>query len=230
MANHGAEGRGRGARLGLAGALFVAGSLGAWPIGPAGPDPVAALAWLAILAPAAGLLAAARGLALFPWGWLVPALWVLPLAWAAARSPRPIPALAWAALCWTGLWAAGAGLGVVARARGWNPWSAAGLLLLASGALALAPARGAIASTPWPVPAARTLLDLAPTSLVIESAGIDWMRHPAVYDPVQSDRFERRAWRGALAGPVLLLVGCLLAVLARRLLARERARVPAAGP
>lgn len=229
MASHSGRSPGRAERAALGAVLCLSGALGAWP-GSHGPDPVAALAWLAVLAPAAGSLAATRGLSLLPLGWLVPVLWTLPVAWAGASSPRPLPGLAWAALAWTGLYAAGAGLGLVARARGWNPWATCGLVLLASGLLAVLPARGSIASAPWPVPAARALLDLAPPALVIECAGVDWMRHPAVYDPVQSDRFERRAWRGALAGPVALLVGCLLAALARLLPAREREPGRPGGP
>jgi len=191
--------------------LAIAGALGAWPQAGA-PDPIAALFWLAVMAPAAGALAAGFGLALAPLGWLVPAAWCA-ASWIAASS-RPLPSLGWSALAWSGLFAAGSALGTLARRRGGSPWSAACAALALSGCLALLPARAALGGRPWPSDVARALLDLSPSALVIESAGVDWMRHAAVYDPVGTDRFERRAWRGALAGPTALVLGCALAAAA----------------
>jgi hypothetical protein len=46
-----------------------------------------------------------------------------------------------------------------------------------------------------------------------------------VYEPVGIDRFVRRPYRGALAGPSTLVVGCLLAVFGAR-----RGRRAAAAP
>jgi hypothetical protein len=189
-------------------ALALAGALGAWPLAGAA-DPIATLFWIAVLAPAAGALAAGSGLALVPFGWLVPLLWCAPV-WLASGA-RPLPSLGWSALAWSGLFAAGAAWGSLASRRGTSAWAAAGAALVLTGVLALLPARAALGARPWPASVARTLLDLSPSALVIESAGVDWMRHAAVYDPVGTDRFERRAWRGALAGPAALVLGCALA-------------------
>jgi hypothetical protein len=205
----------------LVAALALAGALGAWPFASAS-DPVAALFWIAVLAPAAGALAAGLGVAIVPAGWLVPVLWCAPL-WLAS-SARPLPSLGWSALAWGGLYAAGSALGTLARRRGGSAWTAAAAALALSGALALLPARAALGGRPWPSGIARALLDLSPSALVIESAGVDWMRHAAVYDPVGTDRFERRAWRGALAGPTALVLGCALAAAA--LLAPARRAAP----
>jgi hypothetical protein len=61
---------------------------------------------------------------------------------------------------------------------------------------------------------------------VCESAGVrDWMWRAEVYEPVGIDRFVRRPYRGALAGPSTLVVGCLLAVFGAR-----RGRRAAAAP
>jgi len=192
-------------------ALALAGALGAWPLAGAA-DPIADLFWIAVLAPAAGALAAAAGLALVPLGWLVPVLWCAPI-WFAAGA-HPLPSLGWSALAWSGLYAAGSAWGSFVRERGTSAWAAAAGALALTGVLALLPARAALGARPWPANVARTLLDLSPSALVIECAGVDWMRQPAVYDPVGSDRFERRAWRGELAGPAALVLGCALAAVA----------------
>jgi hypothetical protein len=202
-------------------ALALAGALGAWPLAGSA-DPVAALFWIAVLAPAAGALAAAAGLALVPLGWLVPLLWCAPVWF--ATGARPFPTLGWSALAWSGLFAAGSAWGTLNRKRGGSAWTAAGAALALTGALALLPARAALGARPWPASVAPTLLDLSPSALVVECAGVDWMRHAAVYDPVGTDRFERRAWRGALAGPAALVLGCALAAAAH--LAGRRAAKP----
>ncbi len=190
-------------------ALAAAGSLFA-------TEPLAHLAWLALVAPALGALAArALPLALAA---PLPLLWALPLVFAARGAP-PEPLWGWCVAA--GLYGLGLACGAGARA---HPWSRAGLLLLATLALSVAPARGAFAREPWPPATARALLALSPTALVLESAGVDWMRHAAVYEPVGTDRFERSARRGALAGPTLLLVGYLSAAAAHLASRRFAAR------
>jgi hypothetical protein len=205
----------------LLAALALVGALGAWPRAGAA-DPIAALFWLAVLAPAAGVLSAGRGLALLPAGWLVPALWCAPL-WPAS-SARPLPSPWWSALAWTGLFAAGSAWGTLVRRRAGDAWAAAGAALALAGLLALLPCRAALGGRPWPSATARALLDASPSALIIECAGVDWMRHAAVYDPVGTDRFERRAWRGALAGPTALVLGCALAAAALLAPARKSER------
>jgi len=80
---------------------------------------------------------------------------------------------------------------------------------------------------------ASRLLDLSPWTLVMESAGFDWMRDPRVYDPAGTEWFSdtRRpypvltglgsAWSAAglksLAAPGLVVVGCATSFIAGRL-------------
>jgi hypothetical protein len=100
------------------------------------------------------------------------------------------------------------------------------VLLLVAALLAGLPGRGGALGAPLEPALARLALDLSPATLVLESAGVDWMRDPAVYDPVATDRFQRLPYRGALAGPLVLLVGCALASLAGLRLRRARRPVP----
>lgn len=189
--------------------LLGAAVVGALPVLLAG-DPALALAWLALWAVPAGALvgstAAAFGAAL------------VPIAWALAAARLALPAMVWPALVIAGLFAAGYGVGA------WRPrwaWRSAGALLVLGATLAWLPGLGGLsgAGPPWSPRTAARLLGLAPTTIAIESAGIDWMHHPAVYAPVGTDRMGpdvRTAWRGFLAGPTLLLVGCVLAAAGRR--------------
>lgn len=174
--------------------------------------PLAWLAWLALVAPALGALAASLPLAL---ALALPLAWCLPLAGPAGEA-LPTP---WWGLCVVfGLYGAGLACGAWTRER---RAACCGLLLLATLALSTLPARGAWARSVWPPALASALFDLSPTALAMEAAGADWMRHASVYEPVGSDRFERRARRGSLAGPTLLLVGYATA-LAAGLAARRR--------
>ncbi len=202
------------------------GALGAFGTLPGrrGPDPLAALAWIAILALPCGL--ACGGLRLRPWPFAasVPALWMIALALAGVASERTLGTPLWAALGWTGIFAAGWGLARAcsAGARG----VAIGLCLSLS--LAVLPAAGAFLGRPWPAPVAARLLDLSPVGVCMESAGVDWLRHPAIYEPAGAldiDPGLRQPFRGKLAGPALLLLGCALAAFGTvRARARERAR------
>lgn len=198
----------------LGASLVLTGALGAWLPGAEGGSPASALVWLAVVAAGCGALAAGLGLGLAPFGWLLPLAWCAPVAWLARDARGELDLLA-ACVAWSGLFALGAALGELGRRRRWNPFGVAGALLLAGVVASGLPLRGALDARPWPVPAARVLFDLAPTTLVLESAGLDWMRHAATYDAVATDRFQRAPYRGPLAGSVLLLVGCALAVLAR---------------
>jgi hypothetical protein len=147
---------------------------------------------------------------------------VLPLAWIlpptlAGRAALPESHWGWCVIA--GLYGLGLACGALVREQGVG---AAGALLFVTLLASTAPARGAWGGEPWPPALARALLDVAPTALALESAGVDWMRHASVYEPVGTDRFERSAWRGALAGPTLLLVGYVSAA-AARLLSRRLA-------
>lgn len=206
----------------LAVAFGALGALGALP-GEHGPDPLAELAWLAIVALPCGLGCGALELRAWPFAASVPALWMIALALAGAMSERALPTPVWAALAWTGLFAAGWG---IARA------SAAGVRQCAVGLclallVSVLPAAGSFLGRPWPPKVAARLLDLSPVSVCMESAGVDWLRHPSIYEPAGAldiDPGLRQPFRGKLAGPGLLLLGCALAAFgAARAHARDRA-------
>lgn len=199
------------------------GLLGALPAAWSGGDPVALLMWLGIWAPAAGFLCGAAGVRLLPVGLAAPVTWIAPLALLLGSSPGwSLPWLAWPTLAWTGLFAAGWALGTAAPRHMWR--GAAALLLLGASLTGL-PGRGGLSAKPWSPSVASFLLELSPATLLAECGGADWMRHPAAYESVGTDRFQRAPWRGSLAGPAVLLVGCGLAA-ASAGLRRRRARIP----
>lgn len=203
-------------------ACAAAGALGALP-GVAGAlDPVTVLGWMTLLAPAAGALCGARGLALFPFSFAVPVLWVLFLTLLQARAERGFPTLPWAACAVGGLFALGHAWGERSRTPLRSPLVAAGALLYLGLVLAGAGqgfglvAGGTELARAYPWLAAR-LLDVSPLVLVFDCAGWDWTHaQPEVYSRAGVEWFQRRAYPGNLAGPAVLVVGCALAVLARR--------------
>jgi len=201
--------------LTLAGLLGLATSReGAW-------NPVAELAWLALAAPALGVLAG--GLALRRWALLPPSLWGLGLV-LAARGRPDLSALD-GALAAAGLYGLGAGLGAGCAAR---PWRAAGATLLVTGLLAALPGGGGALERPWPPRVAARLLDLSPVTLVLECAGLDWMRHPATYGPAGTMDIGpelRSAWRGSGAALAILLAGGASVLAGGALAARRSARL-----
>jgi hypothetical protein len=207
-------------------ACAAAGALGLLPGVAGGLDPVTALGWMALCAPAAGALCGARGLALFPFSLSVPALWVLELTLVAARVERGFPTPLWAACALGGLFAFGHALGGRSPAPLRSPLVAAGALLSLGLFLAGAPqgfglvAGGTELARLHPWLAAR-LLDASPLVLVFDCAGWDWTHaQPEVYAGAGVEWFQRRAYPGNLAGPAVLVVGCVLASLARRSHAR----------
>jgi hypothetical protein len=207
------------------------GALGALPGSRSGPDPVALLVWLALWSAPAGFLCGAGKVAKAPLALLAPGLWMGLVALVDGLSPRDLPSPAWAALAWTGLYAAGFGCGRLAPGRG---LAGAGALFLLAGFLSALPiAAGSLGGALPPEVSAR-LLDLAPTTLLAECAGLDWLRHPAIYDAAGTadiDPALRHAFRGPLAGPLAFVVGCALAALGAgiaraRSKASERERWP----
>jgi hypothetical protein len=211
------------AALTLALILAGVGALGALPARSGASDPLALLTWLALVAAPAGFFFGAGGHDLVRFGAVAPGAWMVVLALIDAPTERGFATPLWAALAWTGLFAGGAGLG---RLFPGAAWRGAGLLLLLAALLAGLPGRAGIGARPWPPAAAARLLDLSPVALVCESAGVrDWMWRAEVYEPVGVDRFARRPYRGALAGPGTLVVGCLLALIGAR-----RGRRAAAAP
>jgi len=165
--------------------------------------PVGFLAWLTLVASMAGAW-------MGPWSrsWRA---WTPPLAWGLALlMTRGLPMPWMAAFTIASLYAIGMGLG------SWLPRErAAGSCLLLVAALSLAPTFGGHLERPLPPAVTARLLDLSPVAWTLESAGVDWMRHPAVYEAAgtanidPSMRTQHRNW---LAAATLLVVGCLLAL------------------
>ncbi len=64
---------------------------------------------------------------------------------------------------------------------------------------------------PWSPRVTATLLDLSPRTLLMESGGADWLRHPSVDEPAGTDRIGpglRSVFAGQVAVSATLLVGC----------------------
>lgn len=191
--------------LGLTAVGLGLGWLGLLPGAAGAFDGHTLLGWLALAAPALGAWLAGRGLA--PAGLAaVPAGW---LALGAAATGEFSP---WAACVVVGLYGLGVALGRRYGAR------ASALALAVMLVLSAAPvgfgwlAGGAVlARAGAPGPAA-WLLDLSPLVLVFDCAGFDWVHaQPEVYAQAGVEWFPRRPWSGNLAGPAVLVVGCLLA-------------------
>lgn len=204
-------------------ALGALGALGCLPVSQRGGDLFAALAWIALIAAAAGALARSANVRLWPYGFVAPGVWMGAIAWLDASSARDLPTPLWGALVWTGLFAGGYGVATLCRAR--RAW-AAPALLVAAAALSALPEKGGLAREPWPEGFTQRALDLSPVAWVSDSSGaIDWPWQKSHYAALGVDRFQRREFRGALAGPVALVVGCALAWLAAVL-----TRAPASRP
>ena len=186
--------------------LLVVSALGLVGLSSGLGAPVGALSWMALTAAAGGA---------WMGGWARSLLaWAPPLVWAGALMlVRGVPAPLSASLAVMALYAAGMGLGAwLSRER------AAGAALLVSAGLALAPTFGGGLAKPWEPELSAALLDASPVAWIVESAGIDWMRHPAMYDPAGTAdigpelRSGRRSW---LAAVVLLVVGCISSLAAK---------------
>jgi hypothetical protein len=206
-------------------AVAAVGALGAIP-SRSGSDPVALLAWISIWSAAGGFLCASGGVRHLALAALPPAAWMGLAAVVDGCSPRDLPSAPWAAMAWTGLFAAGFGLG---RMSGRDSGIAgASVLFLGASLLAALPILPGRLGAPLAPPVEARLLDLSPATLVEECAGLDWMRHPAIYDAAGSadiDPSLRLAYRGRLAGPIAFVVGCLLAAIGEGI-ARARAKRP----
>jgi hypothetical protein len=191
------------------------GGLGLLPGAAGALDARTLLGWLALCAPAAGALCGARGLGWFPFALAVPGAWVVALVLLDASAGGVLPTPLWAACALTGLFAAGLAVGK----RAGVPLRTMGLLLFLTAGFAGAClgfgllADGAALARTQPALAAR-LLDLSPLVLVLDCAGLDWSHaQPAVYAASGVEWFPRRPFPGNLAGPAVLVVGCLLAAL-----------------
>lgn len=181
---------------------------------------VFAFAWAALVAPAAGHLAGAapgRPLRLA----LPLIVWAVVLGAFVALAGAPVSL--WVAVALAGLFLLGVATGRLAI----DVWSGAALWLTLAFVLAGAALGYGQLARPLPPEWTARLLDLSPLSLVLESAGVDWMRHPAVYDTAGTLDIGpelRQAWRGMVAGPALFVVGCF--ALAASSACRVRRAVP----
>ncbi len=204
-------------------AVAAVGALGALPGSAGRPDPLAWLAWIALCSAAAGFYCGAAGVRLGPLALVPPAVWMGVLGLVDGASPRDLPSPGWAALAWTGLFAAGFGIG---RAFPDRRHGGAGALLLLAASLAALPIGAGLLAEPLSPAVVTHLLDASPATLLAECAGVDWMRHPAVYAAAGTadiDPALRVAYRGALAGPIAFVVGCALAA-AGEAIARARSK------
>lgn len=195
------------------------GLLGAWPRAD-GVDPLALVAWLGLVAAGVGFGCGASGARLFPWGLVVPAVWMIALVQVDLAATRDVVGPLWAGLAWSGLYAAGLGLGgFVGGADGARPETAlggAGLLVLLALLFAGGPIGGAVGATgpAWGSAAlCAALTHVSPTGLLLDCAGWDWTHaNPLVYRLSGVEWIPHRPWDARLAGPLVCVVGCVFAV------------------
>ncbi|MDP6839229.1 MAG: hypothetical protein QF724_09860 [Planctomycetota bacterium] len=205
--------------------VLLLGAVGYLPLAIGGST-LTLLIWLALVALAVGVLAGGLGLRPWPAGWAVPGSWMIALALVNSEAVRPLPTIVWGAMAWCGLFSLGLALGR------WRPkwaWSASAATLavcaLASGLLTLGGLAEGGSGGIWPAATGALFLDLSPVAFVTECAGLDWMRHPAVYRSGGTAHMGpevRTAWQGSLAGPGALVFGCLALVLSRHGARRQR--------
>jgi len=212
----------------LFGALLLAG-LGFLPAGQ-GPDIF--LAWACLLAPALGGFVGAAGIGLL-WGATVPAGLTLGLVWSDLFSPVDLPTPLWAALFVAGLFLCGMALGRLFPGSG---VPLAGLVmflgLLASGLSIQGGFAGPGGSWARTHPGLAALfLELSPLVWAYDCAGLDWTHaQEDMYRLSGVEWFGRRAWRGTLAGPFSIVVGCTLFLLASMLQNSSRSWIRSAAP
>jgi hypothetical protein len=139
------------------------------------------------------------------------------VAFADALSPRDLPRPIWAGCAIAGLFSIGFALGSFSSR---SAWRTAGLVLLVNALLCALPLSGGFLRDHPPAAVNARLLDVSPATLVVECSGVDWMRHPAIYDAATTsdiDPILRSAYDGRLAGGLVFVVGCALALALQRL-------------
>ena len=188
-------------------------------------DPVALLVWLACIAPAVGALAGGARSIAGAHAAAVPGAWKILLALVDASAPRDLASPLAAGAAGAGLFLAGFAVGRALPPE--RTLAAAGGLAGCAALLVVLPLAGGWLAAPWSGPATAVLLDLSPATLLAECAGVDWLRHPAIYDAAGTadlDPARRSPYVPALAGGIALVLGCALAVAAARI-DRQRAAV-----
>lgn len=189
-------------------------------------EPLALVAWFALVAPGAGVLAGSLGVPAWPWAPIVPALWMAALALAGADASRVLPTPAFAAGVWTGLFLAGHGIGRCVGAAGART---AALLTLALALLAGLPIGFGLCDAPFAPEWTARLVGASPITWAIEAAGVDWAHHPAFYERAHAFDLGPELVgrpRPALAGGLALVLGCLVAGIGSRV-PRARTSDPA---
>ena len=190
-------------------------------------DPTTMLAWIALIAAPAGVLAAASRLPYLPWSTVPPASWLFVWIALLTRDPQGLGEPLWAGAVVLGLYGVGFAIGA-ALDRAFV--AAAATVAFLSLALVGVSVRGGWdaandAASVWgrDFPrAAAWALDLSVLTLVFESSGRDFTHaHPTLYARSGVEWFPRRPYSGVLAGPTVLLLGSTFACLASR---RQRRR------
>jgi len=190
---------------------------GAWPGSRGAPDPIAFFTWLAFVAASIGALAGGSRLPFWPHAAAVPAVWMFVVVIVDALAPRDLPTPLWASIAASGLFAFGYAIGRLARFE--QRFAAAGWMLAVSVALVMLPVAGGYLRAAWPGTVTGFLLDASPATLLAECAGIDWLRHPAIYDAAGTadlDPASRGPYRPALAASIVAVLGSVAALLAVR--------------
>jgi len=208
----------------FAGALILASLAlpGALPGSRGAPDPIAFFTWIAFTAAAIGALAGGRRLPLWPHAAAIPSVWMFVVVSVDALGPRDLPTPLWASIAASGLFAFGYAVGRITRFE--QRFAVAGWMLALAVVLVLMPVSGGILRAAWPGTATEVLLDASPATLLAECAGIDWLRHPAVYDAAGTadlDPSSRSPYSPALAASLVAVLGSLAALLAVRLARRH---------
>jgi hypothetical protein len=180
------------------------------------PDPLAALVWVTLIAVPGGYACGARGIRLWPLALVVPVGWMMVVALADALSARDLPLFAASMLPVLGMFGAGFAIGSCAKGL---VWRGAGALFLLVTLLAALPLAGLVLREPWKSHVAARVLDLAPTTLVAECAGVDWMRQGAIYEgssTVDIDPSVRTSYDWRRGGVIVLVVGGAAALVMER--------------
>lgn len=172
-----------------------------WIPGLRGLDAWVMLGWAALLAPFLGALAARQCAGVHALGVL--GLCLAQCALVLALSFRMVtePALGCAVI---------AGLGMLGYGLGRLFGQLAPALLMLCLGLCLAPSAPGWIGEPLAPEWSARLLDLSPWTWVMESSGIDWLRHAAVYEPAGAldiDPALRQARSGGSLAVMLLIVG-----------------------
>jgi hypothetical protein len=200
----------------LLASLWIAACLApGWMPGRRGLDACLMLGWAALVAPALGAIAAQHTRGVFAWavlGWV----WAqCALVLAFSERIVPDPACACAVIAALGLCGH-----ALARAFGVR----ATTLLVISTGLCLLPSIPGWIGEALPPQHSALILDLSPWTWVMEAAGLDWLRHAAIYEPAGAldiDPGLRQAFQPLPTALSMALIALLSAAAAEVLMRRR---------